>query len=217
MQASQPKSGSAVAAALARARAHAGTVAVAAVLVPLALAPRPALAVIASVNYTSITTSIVTDGSFRTFSYTVANSGSSATPIYRIELPEAHAGDFILSSFNSTLGGWTASESLTATNPGTDLKGAGTPGAYVDLVASTNNLLYEGGYATFSLTTAVAGTLESNFTSNFGFSFNGAAVRTETIDPPVPGAFITAVPEPASAAMLAGLIAIGAGVRRRNA
>jgi hypothetical protein len=208
----------AVAAALARARRHAGTAATAAMLAPLALGAIATPAAASAVGpQSSITGSTTSVGDVTTFHYTLSVNGNAINPIYQIELPELHSGDFNLLTFTGPAG-WSAAQEATSQYTTTTFKDASlTPGAYVLLSTHTSGI-FEGNSANFSLSTTTPGVLNANFSYSYG-SFSPPAegfVQTSagSADPPVPGT-ANSIPEPASLGLL-GLAAALTMVRRRR-
>ena len=202
---------SAVAKALDRLSRHKGTIAAVAVLAPLGL-PAPALALVVSTIGAS--TVVTTSGNVTTFKYTISNfSGSEITAI---EIPELNAGDFNLSSFSYTggnnIGSWSVKQETTASVLGSFKNSALTPGAFVLLSENASGEgISSGTSTTFTLTSTVSGTVAANFGAR---SANGTIT---SIDPPVPGTPpVTAVPEPASIALLGGAVALALTRARRR-
>ena len=208
----------AVAAALARARRHAGTAATAAMLAPLAMgAMATPAAATAGGPQSSITGSTTSVGDVTTFHYTLKVNDNAIDPIYQIELPELHSGDFNLLTFSGPTG-WSAAQEATSQYTTTTFKDASlTPGAYV-LLSTHTSAIFEGSSANFSLSTTTPGVLNANFSYSYGFfSFPAEGfVQTSagSADPPVPGT-ANSIPEPASLGLL-GVAAALTMVRRRR-
>jgi len=213
---------SAAKATLRRIRTCAATAALAILIVPLA-APAAQAVVVVSISPYVLASSFTSNGS-NFITYTVYNTNGTG-PITQIELPEIHAGDI---NFNYSLpwsglilpSGFVQTEYMTAQFFTSTIIDGTKPGAYVDLTGNFTGLFTQYGILvdmsqSFTALVPTTATTEANFTlSNYNsFSLLGSVV----IDPPIPNTGITAVPEPASLALIgAGLLAM-MGLRRRKA
>ena len=207
--------------ALDRIRTCAATAALAALIVPLA-ASAAQITVLPTAPYVSAGTFKFNTMNFMV--YTVFNTNGIGA-ITQIELPEIHAGDInfnaLIQGSGGLLGsGFTQQEYLTAQFATSTIVGGTAPGAYVDLIANLPSALTQNGIAvgtSHSFTAAVptAATTEANF--SLSFANPNSLLASLSIDPPIPDTRVTAVPEPASLALIgAGLLAI-TGLRRRKA
>ena len=204
----------AVKTALDRIRACAATAAFAALIVPLAVPAAQATLVAPPSPYVSASSFKINGTNF--ISYTVFNTNGLGA-ITQIELPEIHAGDinfnFLFDGSGGLLGsGFNAYEYPTAQFSTSTIVDGTVPGAYVDLYgtftgAFTQNGILPNGSQSFTALVPTTATTEANFTLSDRY----------TSDPPIPDTGITAVPEPASLALIgAGLLAM-TGLRRRKA
>ena len=232
----------AVRAALDRIRACAATAALAILIVPLAAPAAQAVVVVSIWPYVSASSFMSNGSNF--ISYTVYNINGTG-PITQIELPEIHAGDINFNYSLPWSGlilhaGFVQNEYATAQFSTSTIIDGRKPGAYVDLTGNFTGPLTQYGIPagmsqSFTALVPTTATTEANFTLsayNFnnpvGLGSSGSISRVSNqyynsplnlfvIDPPIPDTSITAVPEPASLALIgAGLLAV-TGLRRRRA
>jgi len=208
--------------ALDRIRTCAATAALAALIVPLAASIAQATVVAPTSPYVSAGT--FTFNTTKFMAYTVFNTNGTGA-ITQIELPEIHAGDI---NFNALIqgsggllsSGFTQQEYLTAQFATSTIVGGTVPGAYVDLIGNITSAFTQNGIAvgtsqTFTAAVPTNATTEANF--SLSFANPNSPLASLAIDPPIPDTRVTAVPEPASLALIgAGLLAM-TGRRRRKA
>ncbi|MBS0640364.1 MAG: PEP-CTERM sorting domain-containing protein [Acetobacteraceae bacterium] len=145
------------------------------------------------------------------FAYTVKNTSTGASPwadITRIEIPEYALGDLNFFGYNAYVPyGWTATEVTTPTLTGATLPGGVTPGGYWDLQAASGYGLAPSDSLPFWAESVTSATAKANF------AFSVYSGQSGIVDPPVPN---TAMPEPATTAILGAGLAGLLGLRRRT-